>query len=581
MSIAALQELETELRRFATLPAEGDFRAEHLIEPIRTFAGEDRELRAIASFIAMAYERGSPICSRILIELATRTRSVLATNADRSPTEKIPETECRQVIETLSTTGAGRLKIVERAIIAGYFDDARLIGPAIAALDDPCAELADLIARHVLPACGATIATALETQLDICGGQGDVRRLRILGSILGTDGRRIYERALEHGSKEVRAEAVRCLSSDESARTLIVDAVRDRARDVRAEAIKAIGSATDDRSIDALIGALRGPAVTGATIEYSRHEDTRVRNAIAAEARSALGTVVASPSRATRPEIERATWLVKCLNWHPHDSGRAFLGEAAGLLKRTKRFRDLHEQICHAILQCGDDTARDALGAAARRRDAPAAYEVEIAIRQMTPIAFFEEYSDRLTATRGRARAERDAVERNLYALAMRLTDDPRWHKLHLDDRPRFWSVWDRTSQWLEPISGADARWLDAAINANRPFTVAALARPEHTACVAYLTSDHWRNDRSAIRYVEEATKVRLLGLARARDPRFESWYFRLATDRHCVGEWMGAFAHPLSVEGRSRLDTIIGDFPTDTAAYVNDVLRRHEQHTP
>ena len=120
----------------------------------------------------------------------------------------------KPLLEALTTKGSGRLEIIKEAQERGAFKDLRLINPALTALDDVYAEIADLIAEKVLPIFGKAILPELRHKIDLKGRGGHVRRLQLMHE-LDPEGTRDYvKRALDEGSKEMRVQAIECLGHD-------------------------------------------------------------------------------------------------------------------------------------------------------------------------------------------------------------------------------------------------------------------------------------------------------------------------------------------------------------------------------
>ncbi len=88
----------------------------------------------------------------------------------------------RSRFEALSGKGGGRFAPIKEAVEKGHFRDLRLIRPALAAIDDGYADVAELIAEKVLPHYGTAVLEELRATADP-KGKGHPRRLKLMHRI--------------------------------------------------------------------------------------------------------------------------------------------------------------------------------------------------------------------------------------------------------------------------------------------------------------------------------------------------------------------------------------------------------------
>ncbi len=606
MSIAALQELQTELRRVAiagSALAKDDFRLKKLEEPLRASAKKAPVFGKVADQIEALTTASADASPVALMDLATLTQSILATQGKTEvdgpgfeplePIEtglrsrQVPAKVLRPIIEALTTSGSGRLEVIRSAIVGGHFEDLRLVGPAINALADPYPEIVDLVTKRVLPRYGEMIAPAIESQIDLGGGIADGRRLRVLGDLSGTHRRALYERALESESKEIRAAAVHCLANDPTALDLILQAGTDLAMDVRAEVFAAIADNTDDRAIDLLIKAVTGRDLPRVLHIAQRHQSERIQATVARGAATRLESIASTSQPPPASTLEKIEMLLDCMTGHDSPHTIQFLDSAVDQLPTLKKKAEprVIDQLCNLICSAGSDSARDTLRDASAVHSFPVIYGIAIDFRRQSPEMFFDKYSRVLGRLKqGRACRERDALEHIIRRQAYRLTSRPlntcasRLHDHHESMIGFGFSYWTG-DEWLAPVDGFDPRWLDVAIAANRPEIVAALARPSHDACVDYLTSDGWQSDRKAVDTPEDAKLIALVGLMRAGHPAADDHYFELIQDdvQH-MNAWAVRFTVGLRAEARSRLDELLPTLPSHIANGIAETLRHQHQ---
>ncbi len=125
-----------------------------------------------------------------LLELATLVSAVLYTQGETGAagtltpieTVELPPTQTsarmlKPLMEALTTTGPGRLELVRDAYERGAFLDIHLVQPALRALDDVYAEIADFVAEKVLPLYGRSVAPdPARRKYDPTGRAGDARQ---------------------------------------------------------------------------------------------------------------------------------------------------------------------------------------------------------------------------------------------------------------------------------------------------------------------------------------------------------------------------------------------------------------------
>ena len=256
MSIAALQEASKELRRLAiagSALAREDFRIRKLI-PVLQKGGEKvpvfAKVAGSLEELVTATENDSP---RALLQATILVNAVLYTQVQHKvegefgPVENvgvalhsrpIAAKTLRAVVEALSTTGPGRMEVVENAIKDGLFNDVRLLKSAVDGVADLHADLADLVAREVLPRYGRSVLPILRAQYDPKGGAADIRRLTALARILTPEEvdallREVYDA----GQKEMRLHVASLMDSRignaRPVESIVRDMLRDKSMEVR------------------------------------------------------------------------------------------------------------------------------------------------------------------------------------------------------------------------------------------------------------------------------------------------------------------------------------------------------------
>ena len=119
----------------------------------------------------------------------------------------------------------------------------RLVKPAMDAIDDTYAEIADFIAKTVLPLYGKAILLDLKLSLDVKSGKGGhLLRLALMHQLDPSGTREIVKQALENGSKEIKIAAIECLGDWPDDLNYLLEQSSAKTKDVRRAALKALAN---------------------------------------------------------------------------------------------------------------------------------------------------------------------------------------------------------------------------------------------------------------------------------------------------------------------------------------------------
>lgn len=318
MSIAVLTQVYDETRRLAIAGsslAPGDFRLKKLIPPLRK-AGEKAPVFAKVAELAERLVDGTDKDSAdTLLNLSTVVCSVLYTQGETGATGTLKPLETvdlgppvtgtsarvlKPLIEALTTTGSGRLEIIQDAVDRKAFRDMRLVNPAIKAIDDPYGEIGDLIADEVLPVFGKSIYDQIRSDFDIKGRGGHVRRLRLLHKLDPAATRDLVEEALESGSKEMKVAALSCVGNTGSGLNYLLDQVNAKAKDVRSVALAGLATSKNAKAVEALIGALSGKDAEIAIGPASQNRSPKLLKYLLDESQAQLDTALTEKTKSKR-----------------------------------------------------------------------------------------------------------------------------------------------------------------------------------------------------------------------------------------------------------------------------------------
>lgn len=278
MAIPILFELNQELTRLfaaGSRLSSGDPRIKKFITPLNKYGEKSPIFLKLAQLVTELLEVDTNQSAQKLIESKTFLLSVLSTQGDASPAQdniitdindsqnniKLAETDrsCRTimpVIEALTTTGSGRMEIVQQAFEKGLFNDPRLYKTAVSALEDKYAEISDYIANQVLPSMDKTVYPLLLNSYNMKGGTADGRRLSAMHKIIGENMLYLVDETAEKGNAALKAEAVKIMAYYPRYEEILLSML-DESKLVREEVMKALVKINSKRGIDKLIATYK------------------------------------------------------------------------------------------------------------------------------------------------------------------------------------------------------------------------------------------------------------------------------------------------------------------------------------
>ncbi|MGE7613418.1 HEAT repeat domain-containing protein [Paenibacillus sp. NPDC101420] len=278
MSTALLQELHQEVNRLyiagSELAAE-DFRLKRLLPQFQQL-GERAPIfkrlgEGIVAVIEPDHSEGSSSAQN-LQELSVLLSSVLYTQGATSPDGELLEVEVHPVrlptrfsyrklsaVQTaLKTRGGGRYEIIKEAFETGLFQDLRMIHPALAALQDPYVEIAELVMKQILPAYGPQIIPILIDQFDPAGGIVETRKLYVIAVLGGDSVKDLIYQAADSGSEDVRAMAISLLAGQGQYEIELLAWSTDKKKKIREAAYNALAKSDSVNAVNRLHEAFTG-----------------------------------------------------------------------------------------------------------------------------------------------------------------------------------------------------------------------------------------------------------------------------------------------------------------------------------
>jgi hypothetical protein len=479
MSISVLIQTYDEVRRLAiagSVVAPGDFRLKKLVPPLEQAGQKAPVFAKVAETVKRLAESNEQTSAAALLELATLLNSILYTQGETGaegeltplPTVELgrPRTQAsarvaKPLQEALSTTGSGRLEIIRDGYEQGAFHDLRLIAPALAALDDSSAEIADLVADKILPLYGPAIVPELQANFNPRGRGGQVRRLLLMHRLDPQTARPYVQRALEEGSPEVRVAAIGCLGDSPNDLPFLLEQAKSKAKDVRAAALKALGRCGADDAARVLCDAIHRAdlALAVEPLQQSRHP--AVMGSLLDEAEKQSGALIAGKEwdyQKLGQQNKRMSLLLECLKGREDTRTEKLLltmfahARQLAAIRGTPSGNDVVERLV-SVMAAGPPRVQSALIDAHETLPAESLGQAFVAARRSRkPAEVFALFSPYLTAGVDEKKKNRDPAWAKPEAIIEQLMRGRRWEDL-------------------------DPRWVDLAMRLGRYDVVKALCR--------------------------------------------------------------------------------------------------------
>lgn len=576
-----------EVRRLAiagSVVAPGDFRLKKLIAPLEQAGQKAPVFAKVAQAVTNLVASDERSSSAALLELSTLVNAILYTQGETGVSGELStissvdlgqqqrQTSARilkPLIQALTTKGSERLELIRASHEAGTFRDLRLVGPALAALDDVYGEIGDFIADKVLPLYGPAILPELEAQLDLKGRGGHVRRLRLLHKLDPQRSRDLVKRALEEGSKEMRIQAIACLGQLPEDLAFALEQARSRSKEVREAAFQALGNSDDASAVETLTAALAGNdlELVATTIRKSRHPQllTNLRQQIEA---SWSAVVEGKQKEKTKREqqVGRLLQLLRCLAerddrqtatlllslFEARDRLDAVQGDPGG--------QDVRLVLAELLVGGSADMQSALVDAHATLRREELGHAFVAACRCRPPADVFEQFSPYLAARSPDSKKKRGAADKLAQekgaAIAAALGAG-RAGPFALAARP-----------W---VAGLDIRWLDQAVERQDLELVQCLASPGHAGASRLLWEmfeDAWKKKKDAY-----GLSTVLHALIRCEHPQATDALIRTlqAEGRHVTYGtwWMAQSIVQLPKSAISKLEALLPSLPDRVADHV------------
>ncbi|MFB9327530.1 hypothetical protein ACFFSY_16490 [Paenibacillus aurantiacus] len=429
MSIAILTELHAEVRRLFVAGsglAANDPRLLKLQPQLAKLGETSPAFKRLAEGVRKTTDASGAVAAAALLDLGGLLHAMLYTQGKSEPQgagvpiaalasagpTTVSYRKLAPVLEALTSKGGGRLQVIRQGHEDGVFRDFRVFLPAVQGLAD-VPEIADYLARDVLPSIGSKVVPVLLRRFDAQGGKADARMLGVLHAIEGEKHLTLYERAAREGAVEPQIEAIGLLARYDGYLPLLLERSHDGKKAIRQAAYDALALQESEAAAQRLMEALSGKDYEMAiepirrsryepleqrVVGYIRSELTHYGDAVAEFERSKRENPDQPPAKSS-PKVElsyaRLTAAIHSLEGKRSDEALRALSELLG----DETFlsgADLNAKDYAAQLLL--DMERDEADAALLSRDGTAygwlaGFRLRAAIRHWTAAEVYDRFS--------------------------------------------------------------------------------------------------------------------------------------------------------------------------------------------
>jgi HEAT repeat protein len=495
MSIAVLNEVYSEVRRLAiagSVVAPGDFRLKKLVEPLKKAGAKAPVFAKVADSVEEVINStdatsatsllnlSSLVCSILYTQGSTGVEGKLETIQSSSVQAKRTQTSARMLkplIEALTTTGSGRLEQIRGAVELGLFSDLRLVRPALNAIDDVYAEIADLIAEKVLPQYGKAILGELQSTFDGKGKGGHARRLKLMHQIDPEFARDLVKESLSTGSPDVKIAAIECLGDSPDDLNYLIEQSKAKAKDVRQAAYHSLCKLSHADAIQVLTTAMDGKDLGILAKAVSQCKPTKLIEIALDRAKNLFVEIPAVKDKKKQGEaVARLLDLLTIIRNEISPAVATFLQqciEATTSLEKVKSTPsglDIVESAVEALAEAGEAGIKFIIEQRDKVHDGCFATVFDAAFESLSPKDFYKTFSPYMN----RSAKKNSPAYHKFEMVRAGLMDDFGFHYRWMSNEPK------------KPV---DIAWLNDAIAADDLELVLSLAQPKHAGTIKYIDS--------------------------------------------------------------------------------------------
>ncbi|MBD8498435.1 HEAT repeat domain-containing protein [Paenibacillus arenosi] len=516
MSTALLQELHQEVRRIYIAGSDlatGDFRLKRMLPQFEQLGERAPVFKKLAEGIAavIAPESQETRTSAeklqdlgLLLSSVLRTLGTTSVEGELRDTANLPHSlttnlsfrKLAAVKEALTTTGSGRYEIVREAFEAKMFDDMRLLPHAIAALNDPYSELADLVEKKILPSYGPQIVPHLIATYDASGGRLHARKLHVIAVAGGADMNELVLEAAQSGSDEVKVSAIERLADYEQYEPVLLELSRERKKTVREATYYALAKRGSSPAITRLYEAFSGKDMDNALEAACKCDNAdftaMLVNGLELELKQA--SVVMEDKKKREALWSRIYNFLKALLYRQSDEIYTLLEDVITRYECYVQFgwTDLFDYAADYMEKCGTKSAMYKLYELERRDNRYLPQAFRCSHRLLSPSQLYDRYVEFVDVdVKPRSKKELEKYQKALVEAIESIVVTREYNTHSVPWMKSGSELWISSIVMIpaEQISDEwDDRWLDWFIERRAFDLVCAFARPGHAAAEEFLT---------------------------------------------------------------------------------------------
>jgi hypothetical protein len=506
MSIAVLTQVYDEMRRLAiagSVTAGGDFRLKKLIPSLEQAGAKAPVFAKIAQAVKTLVEATEQTSASALLELSTLVNAVLYTQGetgisgdladietnDLGPqTSQVSASVLKPLLEALTTTGSGRLEIIKESFERGAFRDVRLVKPALHAIDDTYAEIADFVAKKVLSLYGKAILPDLKSSLDVKSGKGGhLLRLALMHQLDPPGTREIVKHALENGSKDIKIAAIECLGDAPDDLNFLLEQSSARTKDVRRAALNALAKSDSEAVVETLRKAMMGGDLDIAVLPIRHSRSPNLLQSVIDAAGKHLEALFKTKNTSKEKNevgkgVERLLLLLSCLEGRVDEPAEEFLSKLFHSSKEIQGLKGdpdgaaINVRVATLMGQGSKTIQKLLVDAHATLAPEILGIAFEAAHKSMKTAKLFDTFSPYLRAKVDEKKMQRDpAWAKRAAIIAGIMVATKAAHGSNQLNKSEEDAAWDH-------------RWLDAAIAIGSRELACRLARSTHEECKTFLS---------------------------------------------------------------------------------------------
>jgi HEAT repeat protein len=576
--------------------ARGDFRLKKLL-PALEQAGKQAPVFAKVAEAARAVIEGPEESSAAsLLELTSLVNAILYTQGETGLAGKVKLVETtdlggtivqtnarvlKPLLEALSSTGSGRLELVKEAQQRGHFRDLRLVKPALGALDDPYAEIADLMTEKVLPTYGKAILPELHAKYDPKGTKGHPRRLKLMHTLDPKGTRDLVKQALDEGSKEVKVVAISCLGDDPNDLPYLIEQAGAKAKEVRAAAFEALTAIHKPEAVAVFQKGITSKDYGLVANAIHNGKNPKLVEILVAEIRTGVDALLKLKDK--KQVSSQAERLVRLINSFPsggHPAADALLldlfarrEELAKIKGGTYSGADVVEAV---IQQMADGSKASKQAIVKVHAEVPTdqlGYVFDAARDVLTPAQLYDTFAPYLTAKVDEKKKAKDPAWARREAIIESIEEMSDFY---------WWYRDEDTEEEDQKLPEYDPRWLDLAVGLKRLELVDALAQPGHPGALAFAKAQFDAGMKKAKSPDDVRNELALL--LRLRHPdmidAFIAALSKRGKKRYFYHYWYTRLIPRLPKEAIPHLEKLVATFPENEMDYWLEAIHELRSKT-